>query len=603
MSHAGFAALDDVVGRDARAGGTGRGAARRLARAARDLQPYLLVFVVAALTALGLAGFRAVTSSSDERRFGNATEVVQDAIRVRVEAYVSTLLATRSFLLTSGGATDAARFRAYVAGLAISQRYPGIQGIGFSRRLAAAEVGGVEEQLSREHQRAFRVWPVDARPEFHTIAYLEPLDRRNLAALGFDMFSEPVRNEAMSRARDAGVPAASGRVTLVQEIDPQKQAGFLIYVPVYHGADPGEPEARRAALLGFVYAPFRMDDLMRGIFGSQREPRVEFDVYDGTQIDPAARLFAGIRNSQPADWQARVPLEVAGRAWTLVVRSTPAFDAASGARFMRPLVATGLIGVLVVFLLTHGQARARNHERHAREEAERAVRVREEFLSVAGHELKTPLAALQLQVEGLRRQVEKNAFAAAPDRLVERIARAESLVRRLEVLISNLLDVSRISSGRLAVELEVVDLSALLTEVLERFDEPLRRAGCTLQVDVREPIVGRWDRARLDQVLTNLIGNAVKYGAGKPVEIVVERAPGMARIAVRDHGIGIHRDDVGRIFGRFERAVSVRHYGGLGLGLWISQQIVMALGGRIELESEPGAGSTFTVNLPLDTAR
>jgi signal transduction histidine kinase len=141
---------------------------------------------------------------------------------------------------------------------------------------------------------------------------------------------------------------------------------------------------------------------------------------------------------------------------------------------------------------------------------------------------------------------------------------------------------------------------ALVGEISERFAEPLSRAGCELEVHLPDKLVGRWDRMRLDQVMTNLLTNAMKYGPGKPVTVTVTQEAGSARISVRDRGIGVAEPDRARIFGRFERAVSERHYGGLGLGLWISRQIVEGLGGRITLESHVGEGTTFTVELPIE---
>jgi len=170
-------------------------------------------------------------------------------------------------------------------------------------------------------------------------------------------------------------------------------------------------------------------------------------------------------------------------------------------------------------------------------------------------------------------------------------------VERLSRLITNLLDISRIGEGRLALELEPVDLSDLVCEVAGRFEDELSRAGSTLQLDVPGPVVGRWDRLRLDQVVTNLVANAVKYGPGKPIEVWVRTDGDRVDLAVRDHGIGIPREAQQRIFERFERAVSDRHFGGFGLGLWISRRIVESLGGTIGVESEPGQGATFTVEL------
>ena len=159
---------------------------------------------------------------------------------------------------------------------------------------------------------------------------------------------------------------------------------------------------------------------------------------------------------------------------------------------------------------------------------------------------------------------------------------------------------SRITSGRMALHLEEFDLAALAGEVADRFGEELSRAGCPLSMRSGGPVTGRWDRLRVDQMITNLLANAIKYGAGRPIELTVGASGHAARLTVRDHGIGIAPEDRERIFGRFERAVSERHYGGFGLGLWITHQVVQAHGGRISVEGAPGEGSAFLVELPTD---
>ena len=226
--------------------------------------------------------------------------------------------------------------------------------------------------------------------------------------------------------------------------------------------------------------------------------------------------------------------------------------------------------------------------------AQEAVKLRDEFLSIASHELRTPLTSLALQADSLRAAA---ARGLVPDPLVHKTEVIRRNVERLSRLITNLLDISRIGEGRLALELEPVDLSDLVCEVAGRFEDELSRAGSTLQLDVPGPVVGRWDRLRLDQVVTNLVANAVKYGPGKPIEVRVRTDGDRVDLAVRDHGIGIPREAQQRIFERFERAVSDRHFGGFGLGLWISRRIVESLGGTIGVESEPGQGATFTVEL------
>jgi signal transduction histidine kinase len=230
-------------------------------------------------------------------------------------------------------------------------------------------------------------------------------------------------------------------------------------------------------------------------------------------------------------------------------------------------------------------------------DAQRAIRLRDDFLSVAGHELRTPLTAMQLKLQGLLRNVRKPGALPVAD-LADRLERATGHVGRLERLINELLDVSRITTGRMVMDAEEMDLSALAREVVERFGDDDDRLHTPLRLTAPAPVVGRWDRLRLDQVLTNLVANALKYGAGAPVDLEVTRDGVGARLVVRDRGIGIGAADQERIFGRFERAVSKRHYGGLGLGLWIVRQIVEAHDGRIAVTSAPGVETVFTVDLP-----
>jgi PAS domain S-box-containing protein len=234
-------------------------------------------------------------------------------------------------------------------------------------------------------------------------------------------------------------------------------------------------------------------------------------------------------------------------------------------------------------------------EQAARTAAEEAVRVRDDFVATAGHELRTPLTSLLMRVDGLYRAL----HTGTPEDLVDRVGKLATSGHRLATLIDQLLDVSRITSGRLRLEPEDVDMLALVGEVVARFADESARAQCTVCVRCDAHVRGSWDRLRIDQVVTNLLSNAIKYGRGKPIELDVAAKDGSALVRVTDHGIGIDREHRERLFSRFERAISAREYGGFGLGLWISRQIVEASGGTIEVESTPGRGSAFTFLLPL----
>ncbi|WP_143195227.1 ATP-binding protein [Archangium sp. Cb G35] len=231
-------------------------------------------------------------------------------------------------------------------------------------------------------------------------------------------------------------------------------------------------------------------------------------------------------------------------------------------------------------------------------DAQRAVRLRDEFLSIASHELKTPLTPLVLKLRVLWREIEARCEPSLAQSLLGHLAVSRRQVKRLSELVDGLLDVSHLSAGRLRLEREAVDLSELAREVSARFQEESERSASPLRLVTDGPVVGQWDRLRLEQVVSNLLSNALKYGGGHPVSIRVEDTGERARLVVRDEGIGIEPDVLPRIFHKFERGVSERHYGGLGLGLYVTQQVLQAMGGTISAESTPGQGATFTVELP-----
>lgn len=233
--------------------------------------------------------------------------------------------------------------------------------------------------------------------------------------------------------------------------------------------------------------------------------------------------------------------------------------------------------------------------------SQEAVKVRDEFLSIASHELRTPLTALQLYLQGLQRRMMRGDGELTRERILQRLAAAQRQTERLRVLVDSLLDVSRITAGRLKLERERFSLLDAAQEVAARSVEEFRRAHCTLRIHAEEAPVGLWDRMRIEQIITNLLSNAVKYSPGKPIDLTITSTDGWARLRVSDRGIGIDAAALPRIFDRFERAVSARRYGGLGLGLYITRQIVEAHGGRVYAESRrKGPGSIFTVELPLE---
>jgi signal transduction histidine kinase len=234
--------------------------------------------------------------------------------------------------------------------------------------------------------------------------------------------------------------------------------------------------------------------------------------------------------------------------------------------------------------------------------SEAAITARDEFLAIAAHELRTPLTSLLLQIDAVERSVSISPGGVLGEVERQRIGSIARQAGRLSGLIDGMLDMSRLTAGRLVLNFDEVDLAALAREVAHRFTPDAAAASCTMKVALAEPLVGLWDEARLDQIVTNLIANAVKYGAGGAIEVEGRAGADVVQLVVRDHGIGISAEDQERIFRRFERASGQRQHPGLGLGLWITSELCKALGGKISVTSAVGAGAAFTVTLPRRSA-
>lgn len=288
----------------------------------------------------------------------------------------------------------------------------------------------------------------------------------------------------------------------------------------------------------------------------------------------------------------------------------------------KPLDPHAVTGKVSVFVDLHRHRKALRHEmnalavanqkqeelvqqlRHTQSELERAVRMRDDFMSMVSHELRTPLNTLYLETQLRQVQVSRGKLESfAADRLPAMIERDQRQIRNMVRLIDDMLDVTRMRRDALSIQPKPVDLAALARAVVEGLKQQAEAAGSAIALEAPGELRGVWDEFRIEQVLTNLLTNALRYGGGKPVEMMLCERDGTAHITVRDQGIGIAPEDQERIFGQFERTDDSRkHAPGLGLGLYITRKIVGLHGGRIEVESRPGEGALFHVELPLEAA-
>jgi signal transduction histidine kinase len=589
----------------------------------RSWSTFLVLGMALASTAVVTVLFARATESRDRLRFQNTVQSVQATIAGRLETYLALLRSASA--LFAATPVDRARFHAFVTELELRKRYPGVQGIGFAARVPRGDVEELELRMRREGAPGFRVWPDTGAAEATSIVFLEPLDERNRAAIGFDMSTEEARRAAMESARDTGRPAATAPLTLVQEIRDPKQTGFLVYVPLYRAGARLLTEAeRREQLVGWVYSPFRGADLLEGIVGpgSAEMSRTGFAVYDGVTPDERALLYRSSAEPPGAGYVRRfatlTAISFGQRRWTLSFFARPSFTAGSAHEAVPLVAAAGVVLSLLFFGVVQSQSRARAEaegvaaklavsearrtellrlERDAREGAEAANRLKDEFLATLSHELRTPLNAILGWIYILRSGRLDAAASARAVETIERNARAQAQ------LVNDLLDVSRIISGKMLLDLRPTEVGPAIESAIQSVRPAAEAKGIALRTELGERARVIGDPQRLQQIVWNLASNAIKFTPkGGRVTVRTANADGRVEITVADTGPGIAPEFLPYIFERFRQADSStsRSYGGLGLGLAIVRNLTELHGGTVRAASEgEGRGAMFTVALPL----
>lgn len=419
----------------------------------------------------------------------------------------------------------------------------------------------------------------EQRPRGAVAAFLDITERKRadeaqrFLAESSAVLSYSIDLERTSRVVTQLCVPALGSFALLYGVEPEGQARLLCLHSREPDVEPvaGEPQVQHGGLLG---------ELVRQCQASA-QPRLEFEV-EGRLEAEAEPLRSLLRKLSPRELLA-LPLLSQGRVAYVLVCGSRRGDAGPEVRLAQDFAERAALAL----------DNARLYQ-----EAREAIALREQFVAVAGHELRTPLTALMLGLDNLQRR----GLGEPPEALLRRITQCRSQAAQLKRLIDELLDVSHLSRGTLRLEVEELELTSFVLDVVQRMLPQLEQAGCDVTCTWEAPLLGWWDRLRVEQVLTNLLTNASKYGAGQPIQVELSSTLEQVLIRVRDHGMGIAPADQERIFLRFERAASKKHDGGLGLGLWISRELVGLMGGRIEVLSEPGQGSTFTVYLPREGA-
>ena len=335
----------------------------------RALLPYFILLIGLCFTIVVYYYFSKLTFEQDQSRFQKTVQELQDRTKLKIDMSVALLRATTG-LFAASDEVDRGEFERFVQQFDLQRNYPGIQGIGFSRSFSPQQKDALVQAMRAQGIPDFRVWPEGVRDEYTSIVYLQPKANRNQVAIGYDMYADPVRREAMQRARDTGEPAASGKVKLVQEPKDQlQQWGFLIYIPVYqNGAPIGSVEQRRAALVGYVYSPYRIIDFLEPIT-SAKTYDVGLEVFEGPEAEE--NYFYGDR-SEPAPidhhFIFKDTIPVWGRTWTMRYAVKPSFERGSSRPLPKYTIITGVLLSLLFFFVTRAEVRARTRAEESAED-------------------------------------------------------------------------------------------------------------------------------------------------------------------------------------------------------------------------------------------
>ena len=563
---------------------------------------WLVLALSLAVTALGWwLSSQAIEKRANDR-FTFEVREAQARIQTRIKQYEQ-LLRGGVALFDANDNVTRQTWRTYVDTLNLQSELPGVQGFAFAQKVDAGALAEHEASIRAEGFGDYAVSPPGSRDLYFPITLIEPFDARNQRAFGFDMYSEPVRRQAMNRAMATGLATVSGLVQLKQEDQGSARPGFLIYLPVYYpGFDLNTETGRQQAIRGFVYSPFRAADLMQNVLGVERIP-LHFELFDSESLtqesliydsepDPEQRERAGKFNHTHT---VVVPIELSGRTWTARFESAPELD--RDIHSVLPnliLIAGGLIDLLL-FLTIYSLVQQRKKQS--------VNQAKNMFLASMSHEIRTPLNAI-IGLNGLLKD------KAQDPESMEYLEQIQDSSKDLMGMLNDVLTFTQLESGSVKADSVEFSVRKQVSEVIAQYGKKAAAKGIALQLDIDPMTPNRvlGDPARYVQVLSNLLSNAIKFSDRGVVQVKVQPESidpqnSLVRTEVRDQGPGFDMRNLDRLLKPFEQAdnSSTRRHGGTGLGLSVCTRLCALMGGRLTVESTIGQGSVFAFTVRLKT--
>lgn len=555
---------------------------------------WAVLVLTVVITILGwVLSSQAIEKSANDR-FAFEVQDAQERIQTRFNQYEQILRGGVAFF-DAHSHVNREQWNKYVSSLNLQINLPGLQGFAFAERVNLADLPEHIARIQAEGFGQYTVAPAGQRDLYFPITLIEPFDVQNQRAFGFDMFSEPVRREAMTRAMDTGRATLSGIVQLKQDKAENATPGFLMYLPVYKpGVELRSVQDRRQAIRGFVYSPFRGVDLMGNVLGQGKTP-LSFKLHDSTNLTQQSLIYSSGSDekvnarSSFADHRhtATVPIELPGRTWMVQFQSTRDFDEEVHNATPKLILFAGGIINLLLFLTIFSLVQQRKKLS--------ASRAKSLFLANMSHEIRTPLNA----IIGLNNLIKEQVKDPQTARYAQQ---AQDASEHLLALLNDVLSFSQIESGRAKTESIDFNLRDQIDKTVDRFKLRAEGKGLKLEIefDASNAVWIKGDPTRYAQVLGNLLSNAIKFSQEGRVLIKVKTEEFNAsqvviRTEVHDQGAGFDVRELERLVTPFEQAdnTTTRRFGGTGLGLAISKSLAELMGGSLYVSSEMGQGSIF----------
>jgi len=486
------------------------------------------------------------------------------------------------------------------------QEVPGIQGIGFAVVVPKKNIRKFEKRIREEGFPNFELYPKTDRDFYTSVLYIEPISNRNLQIMGFDGYTEPIRQKVMADSRDRDLAMISDKLVYASEAGVDNQAENIMYYPVFrHKTNMGNVEERHTALLGWVFTPFRMDDLLLGILEKWDDPNTRLKIYDNGLVIQEKLLFDSdstfnIKHDTDLLLSHQIPMEFNGKVWLLDFS-----EYENQARIIPPkivmIVIQGILASTLLFILAVSLIVARTRAGQIQvlnDELKNANASKDRFIKVLAHDLKSPFNALL----GFSELLSENLQELDDDQLEMYVSRVYSSAQVAYLLLDELLMWAKVQSGQFPFSPEKINLYDLAKSLVADQKLVAENKEINISVDQSSDHFVMADVQMLKTILRNLLVNAIKYtNRNGSIKVGLLQHEGKARISVSDTGVGISAEDKKKLFDKsqvFSKDGTASEKG-TGLGLMLCKDLVALHHGEIWVDSNPNVGSTFTFTLPL----